>query len=249
MGYEQYKNILGFYVFNGNADQLITELEQRTADSTDNLCLFYANSNFIQQCHADVDLFTSQNIIIANDGIALDLAARYLTGSAFSTNLNGTDFTPYLIQTSSLFKRVFLLGGKPGVASAAASILASQPGIKVVGYADGYDCMNDEVSLIEKINAAAPDILLLALGNPKQEYWLLQHKDRLQVKLLVGVGALLDFMSGNVPRAPLWIQHLKCEWLFRLFGEPKRLFRRYTIDMARFFWLCIQYQKRLKQNN
>ncbi len=243
MSKDGYKNILGFNIFNGRREALLAELEQRAAAASGNLCLFYANSNFLQQCHGDVARFSQPDIVIANDGIALDLAARFLTGSPFAANLNGTDFTPYLITAGHTFKRVFLLGGAPGVASRASAALAAHPGVELVGHANGYDDMQDEAALIARINEAKPDVLLVALGNPKQEYWLLQHRANLQVKLLVGVGALLDFLSGNVARAPLWVQRIHCEWLFRLLGEPRRLFRRYTVEMGRFFLLCFRYQR------
>lgn len=233
------KTILGFPIFNGSREALRAELEHRAELVSGPLCLFYANSNLLQLCHGEAARFSEPGILIANDGVALNLAARLLTGTPFAANLNGTDFTPYLVRTSPIFRRVFLLGGQSGVAAGAAATLAAS-GVEVVGHADGYGDMSDEAALLARINGARPDVLLLALGNPRQEQWLLAHRDVLDVKLLVGVGALLDFLSGRVPRAPRWVQQLRCEWLYRLLGEPRRLLRRYTLEMGRFFWLCLR---------
>ncbi|SIQ61024.1 beta-1,4-glucosyltransferase [Aeromonas sp. RU39B] len=232
------KNILGFHLFNGSAPELIALLSDKVRAFPNRVSLFYGNSNLFNHCHRDVASFSRPEVVMANDGIALDVAARLLTGSPFAANLNGTDFTPRLMRESALFRRAFLLGGQPGVASRAAITLMGQ-GIEVVGEANGFADMSDEAALIERINQSQPDILLVALGNPAQEYWILRHREQLAVPLVVGVGALLDFLSGRVSRAPNWVQAVRCEWLYRLALEPRRLLRRYTLDMGRFFLLCL----------
>lgn len=235
------KHIMGYAIFNGTADQLTAEIESRLA-RLGQLCLFYANSNLMQLWHGKQSSLQQEDIVIANDGIALDLVAKAITGSRFVANLNGTDYTPYLLASSAHCKQVFLLGAKPGVAERAAARFGQLDGVRVVGTADGYGQMADEAALIQRINASGAQALLVALGNPKQEAWLLAHRHELKVPLLIGVGALLDFMSGNVKRAPAWVQTLHLEWLYRLIGEPKRLFRRYTIEMAWFFVQCLRWR-------
>lgn len=233
------KRILGFDIFDGEKDQLVAHLDQQLANGQ--TCLFYANSNLLQHCYRQAQHYQGAGIVIANDGIALDAVALMLTGSRFTANLNGTDFTPYLLQHSQHGRRTFLLGGRPGVAEAAAHRFG-ELGIEIVGHADGFGALHDLPALLAQINALRPDVLLVALGNPAQEQWILQHASQLEVRLLVGVGALLDFMSGNVKRAPEWVQHLHMEWFYRLCGEPKRLLRRYTIEMAWFFVLCLRWR-------
>ena len=112
----------------------------------------------------------------------------------------------------------------------------------IINWANGFEDMRDLPALIQRINQLKPDAILVALGNPQQERWILRYRSELNAKLLVGVGALLDFMSGSVKRAPGWLRSLRLEWLYRLYGEPKRLFKRYTIEMLRFFILCLKWR-------
>ncbi|MFC3913518.1 WecB/TagA/CpsF family glycosyltransferase [Pseudaeromonas sharmana] len=239
MTHLHYKRILGFDIFDGEKEQLVAHLDQQLTHGQ--VCLFYANSNLLQHCYREAAHYQGPGIVIANDGIALDAVAVALTGSRFTANLNGTDFTPYLLQHSQHCRRTFLLGGRPGVAEAAARRFG-ELGIEIVGHADGFGAMQDLPALLARINALRPDAILVALGNPAQERWILQHASQLQARLLVGVGALLDFMSGNVKRAPAWVQRLHMEWCYRLCGEPKRLLRRYTVEMAWFFVLCLRWR-------
>jgi beta-1,4-glucosyltransferase len=81
--------------------------------------------------------------------------------------------------------------------------------------------------------------VLVALGNPRQEAWILENSPELTPSTYIGVGALFDFMSGAMPRAPQWMRSVRMEWLFRLYKEPRRLVRRYTIDFLKFLYLCL----------
>lgn len=240
MPIDHQKYILGFNIFDGKKEQLLDYVDAKL--SSTQVCLFYANSNLMQHCHQESHLYRADNIVMANDGIALDMVAWGLTGHRFTENLNGTDFTPYLLQHSQCCRRAFLLGGRPGVAEQAAKIFTDRHGVEIVGWANGFEDMRDLPALIQRINQLKPDAILVALGNPQQERWILQYRAELNAKLLVGVGALLDFMSGSVKRAPGWLRSLRLEWLYRLYGEPKRLFKRYTIEMLRFFILCLKWR-------
>src|SRR5690606_38648968 len=111
----------------------------------------------------------------------------------------------------------------------------------VVGVCDGYEGRSSAgTALPSQIDAASPDILLVAFGNPLQERWIVEHSDRLRVPLVLGVGALLDFLSGRARRAPGWVRRSRMEWLYRLAHEPRRLLRRYSLDLLVFFRLCWQ---------
>lgn len=119
---------------------------------------------------------------------------------------------------------VYLLGAKPGVAEKAGeAIAAAHPGIKICGTADGYFKENEPV--IEKINAAAPDLLLVCLGAPKQEIWMYENRSRLKTGLMMGLGGVLDVYAGAVQRAPESWQKLGLEWLYRLIRQPARIKR------------------------
>jgi beta-1,4-glucosyltransferase len=202
--------------------------------------LFYANTNFIVQCAPIRERLSNQKVVIVNDGVGMDIAKKMLYGSKFASNLNGTDFTPYLLQHAPRPMRVFLLGARPEVVKKAAAYVEQVLLQTVAGYADGYDGLANVPQVIEKINGSKPDLLLVAMGNPKQEQWLLDHQPLLHVPVMSGVGALFDFWSGNKSRAPLWIQKIRMEWFYRLCLEPGRLLKRYSVDVLRFLIHCLR---------
>jgi len=108
--------------------------------------------------------------------------------------------------------------------------------LTICGTRDGYSGAIDEADAIEAVRAARADIVLVALGNPRQERWIAQKAVHVGAPLVMGVGALFDFLADIVPRAPLLIQRMRLEWLWRLAHEPWRLGKRYTVDIARFLW-------------
>jgi N-acetylglucosaminyldiphosphoundecaprenol N-acetyl-beta-D-mannosaminyltransferase len=117
--------------------------------------------------------------------------------------------------------------------------LERYPGLVVAGsYAPPFrqlDAIEDNL-IIERIRQAAPDILWVGLSTPKQERWMAGHVERLGVPVLIGVGAAFDFHSGFKRQAPRWMQRNGLEWLFRLATEPRRLYRRYLINIPLFAW-------------
>jgi len=169
------------------------------------------------------------------DGIGVEMAARMM-GLRFTENLNGTDFVPFLMSMAARKGlTVFLFGGRPGVAQAAANTLARQsPGLRIAGTRDGYDGAQDPDAAIDHINASGADIVLVAMGVPTQELWLDQHGGALTARLVMGVGALFDFLAGEVKRAPAAVRRWKLEWAFRLLQEPKRLAKRYLMGNPEF---------------
>ena len=218
------------------AGGLLEVIEQR-----EKIALFYANTNFVMQCRSLLPRMQDDSVVIVNDGIGLDLASMMVHRQKFLENLNGTDFTPYLLSRAGCPLRIFLLGGRPRALAKAEEHVRSRLGQHVVGTQDGYGDLNHP-DLIARINQAQPDIVLVALGNPIQERWILDNRDQLQVPLMMGVGALFDFWAGEKSRAPKLVQRLKLEWLYRLVLEPRRLMRRYTVDIVAFFMLC--YRRR-----
>jgi exopolysaccharide biosynthesis WecB/TagA/CpsF family protein len=151
----------------------------------------------------------------------------------------GTDFIPDLLAAlGDLRPRVFLYGAAPGIADRAARVLEGRcPGLRVVGTDHGF---GDATVVVARVRAARPDVLLVALGNPLQEAWIADHLRSLDARVAIGVGALFDYLSGNVRRAPTWVRTLRCEWLFRLALEPGRLWRRYVLGNPRFLWRVLR---------
>lgn len=198
--------------------------------------LFFANTNFVVTCQGFAARFDDPAITVVNDGIGMDLAARLMHGQRFQENLNGTDFIPRLLGGSPLPLRVFLFGARPEVVREASRTVEHRFGHQVVGAMAGYG-VEDEL-VCERIRTAQPDVVLVALGNPLQEQWILDHAKELPPALYVGVGALFDFLAERAVRAPVWVRKLHLEWLFRLLQEPKRLWKRYTVDAVKFFRIC-----------
>jgi len=205
--------------------------------------LFFANTNFVVKCRAILPKMLNHETFIVNDGVGMDIASMLLYRRKFNANLNGTDFTPFFLNKSNAPMRVFLLGSQPEILNKAAYFLVHNLQQVVVGSVDGYSGIQN-ANLDTIINEAKPDVLLVAMGNPVQENWIMEHRDNLDVKFISGVGALFDFWAGNKPRAPLFIQKIRMEWLYRLSIEPKRLCKRYTVDILKFLIICIANRKK-----
>ena len=207
--------------------------------------VFFANTNFVVQCRPLRARLQAPSVCVVNDGIGMDLASLLVHRRRFAENLNGTDFIPYLCTQSTRPVRFFLLGSRPGVAVQAARHLVEKLGQQVVGTCDGYsEYAEAGEALVARINASGAQVVLVAFGNPGQEAWILDHCAGCDAPVMFGVGALLDFLSGNARRAPSWVRALHLEWLFRLCLEPGRLLKRYTWDMIGFFWICLRAGKR-----
>jgi N-acetylglucosaminyldiphosphoundecaprenol N-acetyl-beta-D-mannosaminyltransferase len=179
--------------------------------------------------------------VLVNDGFGYRIASR-LRGHETRYNFNGTDLFPRLFGELKGPLKVFLYGADEESNEGTAKRLAADfPFVKVVGRLHGYGTEEDAV---EAINACTPDPLLCALGQPKQEIFMLRWADRLKVKIQVGVGGLFDFLSGSKSRAPKLMRDIGFEWLYRLGQEPRRLFRRYVIGNPLFLVRCLIYLRR-----
>ena len=206
--------------------------------------VFFANTNFVVECLPLRPRLQASSVRVVNDGIGMDLASLLIHGRRFAENLNGTDFIPYLCTQRARPLRFFLLGSRPGVAVQAARHLVEKLGQQVVGTCDGYaEYAEAGDGLVGRINASGAEVVLVAFGNPRQEAWILDHCAASNAPVMFGIGALLDFLSGNVRRAPSWVRTLHLEWLFRLLLEPRRLLKRYSWDMVRFFRICLRAGK------
>lgn len=228
----------GYPIFYGSEDSAYQCALSALAERGQ-LRIFFANTNFIVKCQDVRSKMIEENVLILNDGIGIDMASLFVNGKRFLSNLNGTDFIPGLFSRSVPLK-VFLIGGRPGIAEAAGRFVESHYGHKVVGVCDGYaELENRNEVIVREINESEADVVLVAMGNPVQERWILDHSKELVAPLIFGVGALFDFMTGGAKRAPQWIRNMHLEWLFRLTQEPKRLFRRYTTDIFVFLSICV----------
>lgn len=198
--------------------------------------LAFANANLVNFAADDPELARAlRGFLVLPDGIGVDLGSRLLHGSPFPANLNGTDLTPYLLASSPAPLRVMLLGARPGVAERAAAEMGRQfPRHRITALGDGYFPPAHEHVILACLEAARPDLLLVAFGNPRQELWIARALDGRHCAVAAGVGALFDFMAGEARRAPVAVRRLRMEWAWRLAHEPARLWRRYLLGSPAF---------------
>lgn len=232
----RYLRIGGFEIPYVSRKQAIAAID-RSFDDRRQIRVAFCNANTMLQALTAPDYARAlARLLVLNDGVGVNLCARLFTGRPFEENLNGTDFTPALLAETRRDLKIYLLGARPGVAEKAADrIEAEYPRHAVVGVRDGYFSDGEAAGVIAKINAASPDLVLVALGNPRQEQFMVAHGASIEAPALLAVGALFDFIAGEVVRAPALVRALRAEWLFRLAQEPRRLGRRYTVDVLRFF--------------
>ena len=162
--------------------------------------------------------------LVLPDGAGVVLASKLLK-TPLKQKVAGVDFADRLLSVlEKTGGRLFLLGSKPGIAELAAQKMTGKhPKLRICDMNDGY--FKDEAPVIEKINAAKPDVLFVCLGAPKQEIFMKTHLKELHVKLMIGLGGALDSFAGTVKRAPNWMIRCNLEWLYRLIKEPKRFGR------------------------
>lgn len=182
--------------------------------------------------------------LVLPDGAGVVLGAKILE-RPLQGKVAGIDFADRLAgHLSKTGGRLYLLGSKPGIAELAGENLKKKyPGLIVCGTADGY--FKEEASVVEKINAAAPDVLFVCLGAPKQENFMVRHQKELSVGLMIGLGGSLDGFAGTVKRAPQWMIRCNLEWLYRLLKEPRRLGR--MMRLPKFVLACKKQHRREKK--
>jgi N-acetylglucosaminyldiphosphoundecaprenol N-acetyl-beta-D-mannosaminyltransferase len=186
--------------------------------------------------------------LVIPDGISLLIAAR-LYGRSLQQRIAGVDLFRMLCgEAAEADLHVFLLGGRPGSAELAASVLKNDyPKLRcttycpILGFEQSASALKETA---DAITAARPDILFVAFGAPKQEYWIYEHGLGLSVPVCIGVGGSFEIVGGIVPRAPLWAQDIGCEWLYRLCREPRRMWRRYLIGNVEFATIVLRQRIR-----
>lgn len=161
---------------------------------------------------------------ISPDGAGVVLAARIL-GTPLKERVAGFDlFTALLSVMETKGLTLFLLGAAPGVAERAAQAMRRQhPGLRIVGMHDGY--FQDDTEIEPLLDAASPNVIVVALGSPKQEFWMMRHRGRPGWGAMMGLGGTLDIFAGEDRRAPAFFIRLNLEWLYRLLRHPGRIGR------------------------
>lgn len=195
------------------------------------LCMMRHDTKLDQACRAG-------DLIVA-DGMSVVWAAR-LAGVPIPERVAGVDLMTNLLEAAGQHGlRVFFLGAKPEVVSTLAALaVKNYPGLVVAGTRDGYFKPADHAAIVEEIRAAKPHMLFIGMPSPFKETFAEQHRERLDVPVMVGVGGSFDVIAGFIQRAPRPVQKMGMEWAWRLAMEPRKLFMRYLKTNSEFIWLA-----------
>jgi len=238
-------NILSVHFSNLDEPELISLLDDRIAEAQKTQVCFVPTNSILaaRKSRFVLDVYNSADVVMC-DGVPVQWASRLL-GTPLKQRLTGFDFFPHFIQHCAQKNySVYFLGAKEGVAKQLATIYQSRyPGIRVAGfYTPPFAASFSEAQnavMLSAINAAKPDVLFVSLTAPKQDIWIHQQLEHLNVKLAIGIGAAFDSEAGSLKRAPILMQQMGLEWFYRFLQEPGRMFRRYFIEAPIFVPLVI----------
>jgi N-acetylglucosaminyldiphosphoundecaprenol N-acetyl-beta-D-mannosaminyltransferase len=176
------------------------------------------------------------------DGTPVLWASRML-GAPLPAKVSGSDLIgPLLARAAERNYRVYIVGGTPRAVELSRQKLARElPSLQIVGVEAGRVDVEGTTAegqaMVERVRSARPDLVLVALGAPKQEIWSQIHREQLKPAVMIGVGGSFDFVAGIVRRSPRWMSKAGLEWLYRLMNEPRRLAGRYLLRDPKFFWI------------
>ncbi len=210
--------------------------------------IYTPNSEIMMAAYRDKNLrkvLSEADMLIA-DGAGVVLASRIL-GRKLPEKVSGIDLARRMFALEREGgTKFYFLGGKPGVAEEAAEKIKQQyPGVHIVGTRHGYFKPEEEPAIVDEINSSGAEVLLVALGAPKQEYWIDKYKHALRVKICMGVGGSLDIFSGRSKLAPEFMRKHGLEWLYRLCREPRRYKR--MLDLPRYMMLVLAIRLGIKR--
>jgi N-acetylglucosaminyldiphosphoundecaprenol N-acetyl-beta-D-mannosaminyltransferase len=230
--------VLGVRVHAVQIPDVIGRMENWIAERC--LCHFIAVTGMHGVTEAQHDPLFKQILnsadLVVPDGMPLVWLGRH-DGHPLERRVYGPELMQTFCRATGSKYRHFFYGGMPGVAALIANVLESQHGINVVGhYSPPFRPLSnqEDEEVVSLINAVRPDVLWIGLSTPKQERWMYEHRPRLLVPAMVGVGAAFDLNSGRSRQAPRWMREHGLEWFFRLLQEPRRLWKRYLIYGSEF---------------
>jgi len=241
--------LLNTQISNVSMEESLHEIERR---------IFAKEKSYVVAVNVDVVMkmekddylkeITDKADIVLVDGKPLVWIAK-LYKRPVKEKISGSDLVPLLCEGAARKGHsIFILGGKEGIAKQAKRKLEQKhPEIKIVGeYSPKFGFEKDS-NEVEKVNgiisAAKPDILIVCLGCPKQEKFIYENYEKYEATVSICAGATVDFLAGNVKRAPRWMSNAGLEWFYRFIKEPRRMFKRYFIDDVKIVGLIIKYAK------
>lgn len=220
-----YETVKGFKVYAKTENDLLNQL-MKDIENDDKKIIMAINPEKLMIAEKDPQItgILHKADYLIPDGQGIIWLSKKQKGS-IRERITGCDlFQNICAKVVTENKSVFLYGAKPGVAAKAAEkLIETNPGLKIAGVIDGYE--KDEDKIIDEINKSGADAVFVALGSPKQELWMIKNQDRINAKILQGVGGSFDVVSGNIPRAPKWMQKIGLEWFYRVLKDLKRVNR------------------------
>lgn len=237
-------SIMDVRIDNKSMNEVMDTVKKKIADNKQYI-IYTPNTEFVMMCQKDdefLELLNKSDINIP-DGIGLIYASK-IKKHPLKEKVAGYDLSVNLLKLADEHGlRLFVVGGKPGVAEAAMkNVREKYPNIKIVGTQHGYfkgthlgkNGHEEELKVLEEINKAEPHILFVGFGAKKQEQWIEYNKDKINAKIIIGNGGTLDGLAGNVKRAPEIFIKLGLEWFYRLIQEPKRIKRQILLPIFMF---------------
>lgn len=228
---------------------------EQTVEATDALIenglfahLIGVNADKLLQMRDDpeMDACVRRCEVVNADGASMVMAAQKL-GISLPGRVAGVDLMQELCKMAAERGRtVYLLGAKAEVVEKTAQVLrATYQRLNIVGFRDGYFRDDEFDSVVSEVEATHPDIVFVGITSPKKERLIERFRELGASGVFVGVGGSFDVISGNIPRAPMWMQRANLEWLFRMMQEPGRLVKRYVVGNTR-FWILLHKEMRAK---
>ncbi|GAB2583370.1 WecB/TagA/CpsF family glycosyltransferase [Kribbella endophytica] len=238
-GWDQRVDVLGIHVSVTDLDETVETFGKWIGNQQRQL-VCVADMNALLHARADAELtrvYNSSGLTLA-DGMPLVWSGKR-AGFERMARVCGPDLLERVMaEAADRGWSQYFYGGADGVPETLRDTFTNRhPGLRVVGaYSPPYRALSadEDAAIVDEINAARPDIIWVGLGAPKQERWMAEHRDRLDAAILIGVGAAFDFHTGRLDRAPAWMQKAGLEWSYRLYKEPRRLWRRYVLGIPRF---------------
>lgn len=239
-------NILGVGIDRVTASEALNRIAEFIADGRNNGTnhqIVTANAEIIYRASKDESMKTIINNaqMVTADGSGVVWASKQL-GEPLAERVTGIDLVNSICAASAKDGwKLYILGSAPGVADTAAkNICEKYPGCNIIGTHHGYFDNAQEQSILAELRELKPDVLFVALGAPRQEYWIAEHIETLGIPVAMGIGGSMDVLSGNVKRAPKWMQKMSLEWLYRLLIQPSRYKRMLALPK---FMLAVKKQK------
>lgn len=233
-------NLLNVLLHNVSYSDILDSIQQ-TIQNQKQLAICYANVNSINlttQNHRLKNLFSEFDIVHA-DGLGIFFGSKILYGKdGLTYRLNGSDLYNRLINDCyKYYYRLFFLGDKN---ETLIEIKKKHPQLNLVGIQNGFEF--DSAAILKLINRSETNILIVGLGTPKQEEWIVQNKKSLRANVIISVGDGIKVFSGTKRRGPKFLQIIGLEWTVRLFFEPRRLWKRYIIGIPLFIFRIVKFK-------